>query len=91
MAQGLRQISGRGWLIQCQVWALWEEQAQALKPSLRECGCQLSITLTACGWTLILEEPAKARDEFQCAHACWSSCNWKGVVVSVLVSSGMSL
>lgn len=50
MAQGLRQISGSGWLTQChQVWALQEEQAQALKPSLRECGCQLSIPLTAWG------------------------------------------
>lgn len=50
MAQGLRQISDSDWLTQChQVWALQGEQAQALKPSLRECGCQLSITLTAWG------------------------------------------
>lgn len=90
MAQGLRQI--RAWLTQCHhVWALWEEQAEALKPSLRECGCQLSVTLTAWGWALILQEPAKARDEFQCARACWSSCNWEGIVDPVLVSSGIGL
>lgn len=70
-----------GWLTQChQVWALQEEQAQALKGSVDVSSAshsQLGV------WALILQEPAKARDELQCACACWSSCNWRGIVVSL--------
>lgn len=38
-----------------------EEQAQALKPNLRECGCQLSITFTA--WGLDPDHPGASKGQ----------------------------